>query len=535
MLKNILKSTLIVSLLLSNHAYSQTTSTKFDFENEEILQEVNNRKISLIILPFKGWNGIQEKFYQEMSNRLLYKELSSIKKFDIITDSEFYNLVNSIKIDENRDNILSFARDKQIKYIIIPKFKENSLDFNDLELTQTMFIPDRKVVFQLEVLDVSSGDIIYKTDKTLLYKRRQFGTNFYSGLEKAFKTQMNYLAKKIDETFLIKAQLKPNNGKPIIDKGSGDGVTIGSIFHVKTQEKTKDNFTYTNNSYFRVVETSDKSSNLILLSGNIPKYPLDAIESKNNPIFGGLITSFEDLDNISINIGEEQGVKVGQVYKVGEIVTYKDSKTGKEYNLGDKDKGLIVITETSETSSIAKALKGINDIKNGMRVSEYKDSYLQPFLKLAYYTFQPINKDVNKGSTIRLSSGFEHLVDSYFFDFGINMLLEPRPVYNGDNITKSNVLTIGGINNINLSAGYNFPIIREYLHVIPMLQFGLGSASIENNTFTASLIPKVALRASYAKFSLWAEAGFSGEMYLRQTTTSNTSSFIYGGGLSYIF
>lgn len=532
MIKNILKSVLIAGLIFSSNSYAYANNT---FENEEASQEINNRKISIIVLPFKGWNGIQEKFYQEMSNRLLEKELSNIKKFNIISDSDFYNLVNTIKIDENKDNILSFARDKQIKYVIIPRFKENSLDFNDLELTQTMFIPDRKVVFQIEVLDVSSGDIIYKTDKALIYTRRQYGTNFYSGLEKSFKNQMNYLSKKIDETFLIKAQLKPNNGKPIINKGSGDGVTIGSIFQVKTQEKTKDNFNYTNKAYFRVVETSENSSTLILLSGNMPKYPLEVTESKNNPIFGGLITSFEDLDNLSINIGEEQGVKVGQVYKVGEIVSYKDSKTGKEYNLGDKDKGLIVITETNDSSSNAKVLKGTNDIKNGMRVSEYKESYLQPFLKIAYYNFQPINKDVNKGSAIRISSGFEHLVDSYFFDFGLNMSLEPRPIYDSNNVIKSNILTIGGINNINASAGYNFPIIREHLHVIPILQFGLGSASIGNSTFIANLIPKLAIRGNYAKFSLWAEAGFSGEMYLRQTTIPNTSSFIYGGGLSYIF
>lgn len=545
MIKNIIRLSIAISLSISTNSYaSDYSNLKTYYENEEISKELNNRKIQLLILPFKGWNGVQEKFYQEMSNKLLEKELGRFKKFDIINDENFYNTVNSINIDENKENILNFARDKQIKYIVIPKFKENSLDFNDLSFTQDQFTQGRKIVFQIEILDVSSGEIIYKNDKSLVQTRKIFGTNFYSMLEKEFNKEISYLAQKIDENFLIKAKIINKQEKITLDKGSNDGINVGMIFTLKNQEKTKNNFNYITNSYFRVTEVFENNSNLNLLSGKLPNNDTEVTESKNNPNFGGLITEFNN-NVLTINLGEDEGVDIGQVYKVSEIVSYKDSKTGKEYTIGDKEKGLILITETEKNTSLAKIIRGGSEIKNGMKISEYKNSYLEPFVKMAYYFYKPITANVNKDNVLRLSTGFQEMRYQYFFDFGLDAsmtrvnlsdtVLYSLPLNSTQTSNSTNTTISPTISGINGSVGYNFPIIPEYIYIAPMIQAGFALSDNQNRNVVFDITPKALLKINYSRFNLWLEGGFSANIGLRQNNLPNTSSFVYGGGLSIIF
>lgn len=529
--KILVLSALIIGLNINNISCAENYKNNFYFENEE---SVNERKIQLLVLPFKGWNGIQENFYSSLSNKLLEAELKKISKFQIYKDKEFENQINKVNIDDNLENILDYARDRNIKYIIVPNFLQNTLDFNDISNRQDTFIQGAKVVFQVQVIDVSSGDTIYKTDSTLTQTRKIIGSNFYQNIEELFNKQIENITKKIDETFLIKAVIKNENGLITINKGSNDGISEGMIFTGKVNEKTNDNFKYTTNSYLRVSEVRPDKSILTLLSGKKPSNNLEVTETKKNPNSGGFIKEINS-NYITLDIGEDQGVKTGQVYRVIESVGYKDSKTGLTYNLDNKDKALILITQTEQNSSEARVIRGIANIKKDMKVLEYKTSYLEPFIKAAFYANKPINSSVNKENILRLSSGFENMKDSYYFDFGINISLA-RAVNNNNNpALTGQSFAIGGISNINSSIGYNFPILSEYLYIIPILQAGIGSSSINDSTLVLDITPKAAIKFTYNKFSLWAEGGYAANIGLRQSNLPNSSGFLYGLGLSYLF
>lgn len=530
--KKLFYSILIISLGFSQNSYSKNyflnSFHNHNFENEEDLENLNTGKMKLLIVPFKGWNGIQEKFYSSMSDKLLESQLKKIKKFEIYKDKEFSEILDEVRIEENTENILSYARDKKIKYIIIPRFKQNSIDFNDISTAQENFVQGRKVIFELQVLDVMSGEIIYKTDSTLIQTRRIIGNNFYSQIEKLFDGRILSVVQKLDETFLIKAELKNEENRLIINRGSNEGITKGMLFIAKTKEKTKDNFNYTNTSYLRVSEVMNNRSVLTLLSGKKPLTTVEVIETKKSPEFLGFITKIDKNNILTLDIGENQGVKSGDIYKVVENINYKDSKTGISYKLNDKEKGIIIITDTTENSSNARIIRGISGIKENMSISEYNtSSYLEPFIRAAYYDYNLFNSGMQKDSLIRLSTGFEDMKNSYFFDFGFNLALIGG--------TRGPIKAIGGINNINASAGYNFPLLTEYIYAIPSMQLGFGSASLSNSTLSLDLTPKVAVKFTYNKFSLWVESGYSAKIGFRQLTSSESSGFMYGYGLSYLF
>lgn len=543
--KNIKNKALLLSLpffiniSLPVIAYSQESVSL-----EETTENYNDKKISLLVLPFRGWKGIQENFYQDMVNKQLLNEFSKYPKFKIVNDKEFDQLIKEIDIDQNIDNVLNFAREKQIPNIIIPKFKENDLNFNDLDFSQTNFIPGRKVVFQIEMIDTSTGDRRVIAEKTLTQLRKIYGSNFYSLIEREFKEQITYLAGKVDDQFLIRGKVKVNQDSLALDKGTDSGVKVGMIFNVKSQEKSKNNFQYTKDSYLRVTSVSENTSNLILLSGINPKDNSDALEAKRPPNLQGIITELNQSGfdkTLMLNIGTDQGVKVGQVYKVYETLSFKDSKTGKEFTVGDKEKGLIYITETDTDKASGKIIRGSADIKANMKISEYKSSYLETFFKVAYYFYKPINPQISKNNLLRVSTGFQDLRYLYFFDFGIDASIVPvdlnatRAIEPGTPST-SRIIYSPSITGINGSAGYNFTLIPEYIHVAPMLQAGFGLSDNQNRNVVFDIVPKAVLKFTYSHASLWLEGGYSLNIPFRNNASlPNTSSFIYGGGLSVSF
>lgn len=527
-------TTLFISANLSE-AYSEVNTKNI----EDNTQNQDKRKITVLIVPFFNWKGTKNDFYEDMATNKLKNEISKYNKFDIAEDPEFNQLIKGIDIDDNKQNIINFARDRNIQNILFCRFRENDVTFNDLNLTQEFYVANRRIAFQIELIDTSTGEKRFTFEDNIVQMRRQNGKTFYQIIEQEFDKVLGRMAEKVDEKFLIKAKvLTKENDKIILNKGFNDGIKEGMIFTYKKQEKNSSSFVFTKDSYLRVASVLENRSELILISGSNPDKDTELTESKNDPQIEGNISNlgtsiFED--SVEINLGSDKGIKVGQIFKVVEKVSYKDSKTGRNYTIADKERGLIFITDSETKKAKGKIIRGRSEIKNGMKIVEYDKSYLEPLIKAALYGYQPILPSLSARSILRLSTGYEDLRYKYYFDYGVNTTItKVQSTSANPAAQKENYRVM--IEGINGSIGYKFNIIPEYIDLSPLLQVGFGLNDPFNQTIALDITPKGSVIFSYKRFSLWIEGGYSAKFSIRPESTSpNSSGFIYGGGLSVNF
>ncbi|RYY00495.1 hypothetical protein EON78_00995 [bacterium] len=473
-----------------------------------------------------------------MATDKLKSEIAKYNKFEIVEDQEFNQLIKGIDIEDNKQNIINFARDRNIQNILFCKFRENDVTFNDLNLTQEFYVANRRIAFQIDLIDTSTGDKRFTFEDNIVQMRRQNGKTFYQILEQEFDRVLGRMAEKIDEKFLLKAKvITQENDKIILNKGFNDGIKEGMIFTYKKQEKNPNSFVVTKDSYLRVVSVSENRSELILISGSNPDKDTELTETKNDPQIEGTVSKlgtsiFEN--SVEINLGSDKGIKVGQIFKVVEKVSYKDSKTGRNYTIADKERGLIFITDTETKTASARIIRGRSEIKNGMKIVEYDKSYLEPLIKVALYGYQPMLPSLSARSILRLSTGYEDLRYKYYFDYGVNTTITKVQTVTNPPGQKENYRVM--IEGINGSIGYKFNIIPEYIDVSPLLQVGFGLNDPTNQTIALDITPKGSIIFSYNRFSLWLEGGYSAKFLIRpESTAPNSSGFIYGGGLSVNF
>ncbi len=526
-----------------NINYANAQNENNSIESISVESESENQRESFLVIPFFNWQGANRDFYQKMATDKLKMELLKYPKFKLIDDEQLNDLIKNMDIEENKENIINFAREKKIKNILFCYFVENDVSFNDLTNNNpNMFLFGRKIVLQLEVFDTSKGEKKSLLTDTISQVRMPNSKNFYQTIESLFDLSVNKLVNKLDREFLISANIiSKDENRIIINKGLDNGITEGMMFTFKTKDNNGA-FDFKKDIYLRVIKVlKDKSEAILISNITIDKINsnTEIIETKNTPIAEGSIFDLNSssLDgDLKVNLGSNQGIKIGKVYKVTENIEYKE-KSGKIYKIGDKEKGLIYITSVDTEESIAKIARGRNDLKNGMKISDYEKSYLEPLVKLAFYSVNSLSKEVKKNNVLRISTGYEDIRYKYYFDYGINTsIYEITDNFTPDKPQNTTRVFTPVIEGLNASLGYKFPIIPEYIHLSPLLQLGFGLSDSVYRAIIFDITPKASIIFSYNRFNLWLEGGYSLNLPIR---TSNevkiNSSLIYGVGLSVNF
>ena len=155
-------------------------------ENSEILTENINiekdNRESFLLIPFFNWQGSNKNFYENMATGKFNRQLSYYPKFNIISDPELDKTIVEIDIDQNRQNILNFAREKRIKNILFCRFKENDNSFNDININQNDISSNnlinnqnffnKRIVLEIEIVDVYTGETKVTITDSILQIRK---------------------------------------------------------------------------------------------------------------------------------------------------------------------------------------------------------------------------------------------------------------------------------------------------------------------------------------------------------------------------
>lgn len=554
MLKNF-TLVLTTSLLFLSALPSLADETKVIVSNSE-KKELSkaDKKESFLLLPFTGWKGARAELYQNLINEKLRLNLKKVHKFNTFDDKELSLLLNNIKYEYSLDKIVDLAREKGIKHLIIPKFTNNDLIFNDFDLYSNVNnIITRRIDLEIEVIDVFEPQKSIKFFKTIDKFVKFRNLTFYGLITLEFENITAKIVEEIEKNFPLFLEIVEKEENIItLNKGFASGVVEGQIFSSESLEKNNYSDSYLKKSYFRIYETYENTSKAFLISGITPNLNTKLLETKESPLVEGKIISidgktklntYNDLINkdnsqVIINLGEIHGTYNNKLFKVVEDITYNDTKNGKSFILGQNEKALISVTSTDRFFSKAKVIRGTFNISNNMRVIASKDSPFEYFFKLSYYNQYNLLPKLNNLPIYRISSGYQNITENFITDFNLDFSGKTAYLDIPDK-NNSDKTFLFGVQGINGSFGYNLNLFHEYLSLVTSIEEGIVFNDFDGGGLRAQATPKASLKLSLGKVSLWADLGYY--IYSKPIIDLNFSNkdfktgLIYGGGLSVNF
>lgn len=502
---------ILISLSFTNISFAET---KIDDKSSMNIQS-EKKSNTFLVLPFTGWQGNKADVYQNLITEKLKLNIKKYSKFSVFENNEFQNIIEKLNLSDNKENLLNFARSEGLKYIVYGRFSDNDLNYNDLDITSNSVITGRRIQINLEIIDVNTEETIFSTQKTIDQIRRQAIRNFLTLLEKEFEGISEKISDELNKKFLIKSKLvslKDNLFE--IDKGSNDGIEEGMIF--LAESKSSNN--YVEKSYLRTLKISNNKSKVFLISGKIPNLGSEIIESNNTPPLEGKILTKIELDNlneinsngyISLSIGKIHGVQEGKIFKVLETLYYKDKKNNNKIPVGDIEKGLVYVTESNEFYSKAKIIKGLFDIKEDMKISEYKGSEYETGAKITLSGYQNLGSTINgRFPVVRVATTYEDIRYGNYFDVGVDFSGKIVNIAPEDGKTIKNFFS-PALSGLNGSYGYKIPIFNEYISILPSIQGGFSFGVFNNASLRTEVIPKISTRFTLQKINLWLDLGYS--------------------------
>lgn len=499
-----------------------------------------NSKPNVTVLKFSG--QMHDEHKSSVSDRLLTQLVKS-NRFNVIDRKNLDKIIEEQKFSAtglvSEETGAKIGKILGLDKLVVGKIVTYNSKYHKAEYANGEKIQDAYYDIELKATVKMLNVETAKYDMAISGRGVGTGENKSRAIDNALDRLVTDIYKEFEDEFQIKAKILDVEDRVVLtlNKGSSKGIKKGMSFQIYDQKGLSGEKV----AIAKVFKVKDDLAK-VRVFGDFEQVKEDyfAVEAKRKVNLRATIVK-RDWRSVTLNMGKNMGVKVGEIYEVksdqGEKIV--DPTTGEVLGKSQENRGLIYITESHFKYSKGKIVKGAFSIKKGLPVKQARNRSVKYKSIKSFIASQPLSIktntyfDNNEDGNYDKYSTKEHTTSGNIkgitysnysiatdLNYSLSGMLIDIPLT--DKI-KSNYST--GTDSLGMfmlkgSVDYYIPLIPSKLYVYPGVGVGIGymtQSAIPPSYYSYDKVTGMGflgliqggMQLNVGRFYLFAEAGYN--------------------------